>query len=45
MSNNIADLIKNVQNHVAEQKRILELEAVSEVTKSTKARSPDRPLW
>ncbi|HIE3984056.1 hypothetical protein ACTVOR_03470 [Serratia nevei] len=37
MSNNIATLIKNVQNHVAEQKRILELEAASEVTKSTKA--------
>jgi len=34
---NIADLIKNVQNHVAEQKRILELEAAPEVTKSTKA--------
>ncbi|CAI2029361.1 hypothetical protein [Serratia marcescens] len=33
---NIADLIKNVQAHVAEQKRILELEA-AEVTKSTKA--------
>ncbi|MEL5596825.1 hypothetical protein [Serratia ureilytica] len=34
---NIADLIKNVQAHVTEQKRILELEAASEVTKSTKA--------
>lgn len=34
---NIADLIKNVQAHVAEQKRVLELEAASEVTKSTKA--------
>ncbi|MER5230873.1 hypothetical protein ACJ8KY_23255 [Serratia sp. CY54781] len=37
MSSNIADLIKNVQAHVTEQKRILELEAASEVTKSTKA--------
>lgn len=34
---NIADLIKNVQAHVTEQKRILEQEAASEVTKSTKA--------
>lgn len=34
---NRADLIKNVQAHVTEQKRILELEAASEVTKSTKA--------